>query len=483
MYMGAVIIFLFVLGLFLTRGTFRWWVMGLGVVTLLLSWGSHAMWFTRFFSEYIPLYNKFRTVSMILVIFQILFPLLGVVAVQQLLDGKFDKKHALKSLYWAGGLTAGFCLLAALIPSLSGSFLGGYDRAMGLPEEMIDRLQADRSGLLRADGIRSFCFILLTAGVLWFSINRKMKSVWVIAAIGALVLVDLWPMGKRYLNSDHFIRQREFQQQFAKRPVDEMILLDTDLYYRTLDISVVSTFNDSHTSYWHKTIGGYSPAKLQRYQEMIDHYIFPEINLMGNRLSTCTTWEEAEDEISAFPILNMLNTRYVIIQSDMPPLVNYAAFDNAWFCSHVVWVDTPDQEIETVGMVDLLTTAVIHKSFRELIPDVDRTAADSDASIRLTHYSPNALEFDYSSESPQLAVFSDVWYPKGWKAWIDDTPIEIARANYILRALPLPAGSHTIRFAFAPESYTKGAGYSRISSVLLLLGLAAGVCRQIKVYR
>jgi len=480
MYLGAVMVFLFVLGLFLTRGTLKWWIMALGVITLLLSWGGDAMWFTRFFSQYIPLYNKFRTVSMILVIFQILFPLLGIVAVQQLLDNKFDKKQVLKSLYWASGLTAGFCLLMALIPSLSGSFLSGYERSMGIPQEMLPALQADRSGLLRVDAVRSFCFILLTAGVLWFSINRKMKCVWVIAAIGVLVLVDLWPMGKRYLNSDHFVSQRVFQQQFTKRPVDEMILLDTDLYYRTLDISV-NTFGDSHVSYWHKTIGGYSPAKLQRYQEMIDRYIYPEIDAMGKAISTCATWEEAEAAASLFPILNMLNTRYVIIQPDMPPLVNYSFFDNAWFCSDIFWVDTPDREIEAVGLVDLSTTAVIHESFKDVFRDFNGAVVDPDASIRLTHYAPNTLEFAYSSASPQLAIFSDIWYPKGWKAWVNDRPVEIARANYILRAISIPAGDHTIRFAFAPESYTKGAGYSRISSVLLLLLLAAGIfvsCRK-----
>ncbi|MCL2501530.1 MAG: YfhO family protein [Bacteroidales bacterium] len=476
MYMGAVVVFLFVLGLFLTRGTLRWWIMGLGIITLLLSWGGHAMWFTRFFSEYIPFYNKWRTVSMILVVFQILLPLLGIVAVQQLLEGRFERKHTLKSLYWAGGITAGFCLLMALIPSLSGSFLTGGEWER-LPAEMVEALRNDRGGLLRADAFRSFCFISLSFIALWLFISKRIKPVWVIACLGILVLADFWPMGKRYLNSKHFVNQRQFQQQFAKRPVDEMILLDPDLYYRTLDMSVI-TFNDSHTSYWHKTIGGYSAAKLQRYQDMIDRYIAPEMNLMGNRLSTCSTWEEVEAAISAFPVLNMLNTKYVITQPDGMPLINAAAFGNAWFCSNIVWVSSSDEEIAMIGEVDVSKTAVIHESFKGMLygfDGFDGAVADAGASIQLTRYAPNALEFAYSSASPQLAVFSDIWYPKGWKAWIDDKPVEILRANYILRALPLPLGTHTIRFAFAPESYTKGAGYSRISSVLLLLLLAAGI--------
>jgi hypothetical protein len=253
-----------------------------------------------------------------------------------------------------------------------------------------------------------------------------------------------------------------------------MILQDPNLYYRVLDLSVIP-FGDAHVSYWHKTIGGYSPAKLQRYQDLIDHYIYPEISAMSNAISSCSTWEEAEGVISIYPVLNMLNTQYVVIMPDGMPLLNHSAMGNAWFCSDVVWVRSADEEISMLREVDLTTTAVVHESFREVLPNLDHTVADPDASIQLTQYAPNALEFAYSSASPQLAVFSDVWYPKGWKAWVDDMPVEVVRANYLLRALPLPEGVHTIRFAFAPESYTKGAGYSRISSVLLLLLLAAGI--------
>ena len=474
MYMGAVIVFLFVLGLLLTRGTLRWWIMALGVIVILLSWGGHAMWCTRFFSEYIPLYNKFRTVSMILVVFQILFPLLGIVAVQQLVNERFAQTKALKSLWWAAGITGGFCMLIALIPSLSGSFLSGTESGMGIPKEMFGALQSDRASLLRMDAFRSLCFILLCAAVIWLYVSKKMKAVWFFTCLGILILVDLWPVGKRYLNSDHYVRQREFQQQFAKRPVDEAILQDPDLYYRVLDITG-DPFSDSHVSYWHKSIGGYSPAKLQRYQEMIEHYIYPEYSAMMRSLSTCSTMEEAQEVIGQFPVLNMLNTKYVVIHAEGEPLTNNSAFGNAWFCTEMAWVETPDEEIERVGAVDLATTAVVDKAFMEVMGDFDVEGADSEAEIWLTHYAPNELVYAYYSETPQMAVFSDVYYPKGWKAWVDDIPIEIVRANYILRALPLPQGSHTIRFAFAPESYVKGAVYSRISSVLLLVLLGVGV--------
>jgi hypothetical protein len=480
MYMGAVIIFLFVLGLFLTRGTLRWWIIALGIITLLLSWGGHAMWFTRFFSEYIPLYNKFRTVSMILVIFQILLPLLGIVAVQQILDRRFDKAHVLKSLYWAGGITGGFCLLFALLPSLAGSFIGSSESGTNLPGALLEALQDDRKGFLRADAFRSFCFIALTIIVLWEWTVMKMKyASWLIVGLGVLVLVDLWSVGNRYLNNDHFIRQREFQQQFTKRPVDEMILLDPDPYYRVLDLTV-NPFGDAHVSYWHKTIGGYSPAKLQRYQDLIDYYIYPDLNAMMNAVSTCTTWDEAEEVVSKYPILNMLNTRYIVVQQDGAPLFNEAAFGNAWFCSELCWVSAADEEIAALEEVDLSKTAVLHDSFKELFKDADGVTVDAAATIRLTKYAPNSLEFAYSSATPQVAVFSDIYYPKGWKAWIDDAPIEIVRANYILRALPLPQGTHAIRFAFAPESYQKGAMWSRISSALLLLLLFVGLFIEVR---
>ena len=469
MYMGAVIIFLFVLGLFLTRGPLKWWIAALGVIALLLSWGGNAMWFTRFFSEYIPLYNKFRTVSMILVVFQLLLPLLGVVAVQQLLDGRFDKAHAYKSLYWAGGITAGFCLMMVLVPSLSGSFLGGWESS--LPKGLIDALRSDREAFLRGDAFRSFCFVVLTGLVLWLYVSKKIKPVWVIACLGILIIIDLWPMGKRYLNSDHFVRQREFQQQFTQRPVDRWILQDEDPYYRVLDVTV-DIFNDAHVCYWHKTIGGYSPAKLQRYQEVIDHYMYPALQSLVRQ---CTSWESAAEAVSQYPVLNMLNTKYVIVQPNGEALVNEAAFGNAWFCPHVLWVDTPDEEIAGIGQVDIGHTAVMDKSFRSILEGFDNTKPDSTATIRLSQYAPNALAYQYTSTTPQLAVFSDIWYPKGWKAWVDETPVEVLRADYILRALWLPQGTHTIRFAFAPESYAKGATFSRISSVLLLLLLAAGV--------
>ena len=482
MYMGAVIVFLFVFGMFFLRGPLRWWAGILAVIALLLGWGGHAMWFTRFFSEYVPLYNKFRTVSMILVVFQLLLPLIGFLALQQLVDGKEkDPKRALGSLYWATGLTAGFCFVVAVLPALAGSFISSGDQ--GIQPDLVQSLAFDRKALLRQDALRSLVFVLGCAGVLWVWLRKQWKPVVLAACVGGLILVDLWPVGKRYLNSAHFVPKREFNQQFNQRPVDAFILQDSDPYYRVMDLTV-STFQDAHTSYWHKTIGGYSAAKLQRYQDMIDQYIYNETVGVSTALGHCRTWEEAEAVIGDFSVLNMLNTKYFIIDPNSQPLVNPAAFGNAWACSDLARVVTPQEEIAHIGAVDLRQTAIIHQEFAEALQGFTPSAQASEAQISLSKYAPNALEYNYSAAEEQLVVFGEVYYPAGWKAWIDGQPVDILRANYILRALRVPAGEHQIRFAFEPESFTKGATYSRISSWLLLLLLLAGcapmVIRKVK---
>ena len=473
MYMGAVIVFLFVFGMFFIRGPLRWWAGIIGVIILLLGWGGHAMWFTRLFSEYVPLYNKFRTVSMALVVFQLLLPLIGFVALQQLMDGKEkDPKRALRSLYWATGLTAGFCFLMILIPSLAGSFVGPGDERV--EPELLRSLAHDRKALLRGDAFRSLVFILSSAGVLWLWLRKQWKPLALAACIGALVIVDMWVVGKRYLNASHFMPKKEFAQQFQQRPVDQFILQDKDPYYRVMDL-MGSAFQDAHTSYWHKTIGGYSAAKLQRYQDMMEHYIYDETAGLHNALARCESWEEAEAVIASYPVMNMLNAKYFIINGNSQALENVAAFGNAWACSDWVWVDTPKEEIAQVGKVDLRQTAIIHKEFEGALQGFSPSALASEVQISLTKYAPNALEYTYSGgNAEQLVLFSDVYYPAGWKAWIDGQPVEILRANYVLRALRVPAGAQHIRFAFEPESYSKGATYSCISSWLLLLLLLVG---------
>ena len=487
MYLGAIMVFLFILALFLIGGAVKWWALGVTLLAVLLSWGSNFLPLTEFFFKYIPMYNKFRTVSMVLVILQILVPLMGVLVIEKLMKSEFSAKKFKTGMISALVLTAGFALLAMIFPSVAGSFTSPADA--NLPEQIRATLAEDRASLLSADAFRSVLYILAAAAVLWFAFGRKKESVkgsnlsgsnlqiLVYGVIGLLVLADMWGAGKRYLNDSHFIKNREFEQQYALRPVDNIILEDKDPNYRVLDISI-NTFNDSHISYHHKTIGGYSPAKLQRYQDMIDYHIMPEMQKIASSLSSVKTLEEAQIMVdnTETPVLNMLNSKYIVIGAQNPPLLNNRAMGNCWFVDSIAWVANNLDEINTISDVNLSNTAVVSEEFRSLAGEI--TTADAPAFedvIKLTNYSPNKLTYQCETTSDRVAVFSEVWYPAGWIATIDGKPAEIFRANYTLRALKVPAGSKVIEMEFRPDSYYKGATYSRIASGALLILLALGV--------
>ncbi|MHC1690970.1 MAG: YfhO family protein [Bacteroidales bacterium] len=493
MYLGAISIFLFILGLILLRGAIKWWIASVSLLALLLSWGSNFLPVTEFFFNYIPLYNKFRTVSMVLVILQITIPLLAFLTVDKLLKGEYDKKKVTTGLIISLAMTAGFSLIMAILPSLAGSFTGASDSQ--LPEQLRGALVQDRQSLLSADAFRSLAFILLAGAALWFTIMGKLRKEYMFAILGVLIIADMWSVDKRYLNDSHFVKNRDFEQQYSKRPVDEMILQDKDPNYRVLDLSI-STFNDAHVSYHHKTIGGYSPAKLQRYQDLIDNYIIPEMQQIGKDLAGIKTMEEAQARFGNYPILNMLNTRYIVIGAQNPPLVNHNALGNGWFVNEVKVAGNVTEEIAGIGAMDLSKSAVVSKEFEAAVAGIpaasvpvssDTLTAASQTSlikdtvsspaefIKLTYYSPNELTYEYTALTEKLAVFSEVYYPKGWTAYIDGQPAEIINADFILRALKVPAGSHKVEFKYKPESFTKGAMYSRISSGLLILLLLAGI--------
>lgn len=493
MYLGAISIFLFILGLILLRGATKWWIASVSLLALLLSWGSNFLPVTEFFFNYIPLYNKFRTVSMILVILQITIPLLAFLTVDKLLKGEYDQKKVKTGLIISLAITAGFSLIMAILPSLAGSFTGASDTQ--LPEQLRGALVQDRQSLLSADAFRSLVFILLAGAALWFTILGKLKKEYMFAILGVLIIADMWSVDKRYLNDSHFVKNRDFEQQYSKRPVDEMILQDKDPNYRVLDLSI-NTFNDAHVSYHHKTIGGYSPAKLQRYQDLIDNYIIPEMQQIGKDLTGIKTMEEAQAKFGNYPILNMLNTRYIVIGAQNPPLVNHNALGNGWFVNEVKVAGNVTEEIAGIGAMDLSRSAVVSKEFEAAVAGIpaasvpvssDTLIAASETSlikdsvsspaefIKLTYYSPNELTYEYTALTEKLAVFSEVYYPKGWTAYIDGQPAEIINADFILRALKVPAGTHKVEFRYKPESFTKGAMYSRISSGLLILLLLAGI--------
>lgn len=502
MYLGAVMVFLFIFALFMIGGAIKWWALGVTILALLLSWGSNFLPLTEFFFKYIPMYNKFRTVSMVLVILQILVPLMGIIVVDKLIKnskapsqledkkialGKFPLSRFKTSILSALIITAGFALVVMLFPSLVGSFTSQADA--NFPEQIQATLAADRASLLSSDALRSLLFILATAAVLWFYFGRSKASgketgnsgknmqYMVYGAIGILVLADLWGAGKRYLNDSHFIKNREFEQQYSLRPVDNIILEDNNPNYRVLDLSV-NTFNDSHISYHHKTIGGYSPTKMQRYQDIIDYHIMSEMQLLASSLSSIKTFEEAQiaaDQLET-PALNMLNSKYFVIGAQNPPLLNNKAMGNCWFVDSIAWVNSNLDELVSISDVNLLTTAIVSEEFRDLASNssaIDAPAFEDE--IRLTSYSPNKLTYECETTSDRVAVFSEVWYPAGWKATIDGKPADLFRANYILRALNVPAGSKTIELEFRPDSFYKGATYSRIASGILLLLLALGI--------
>lgn len=484
MYMGAISVFLFILGLILIRGPEKWWLAAVSLLAVLLSWGSNLQFLTEFFFNYMPLYNKFRTVSMILVILQITIPLLAIFTLNRLLvtqkngvkDSALEKNRVKNALLISLGITAGISLLFMLIPSLAGSFVSNSDAQ--LPEVIRGALVNDRMSLLRADALRSLIFILASGLILWLGYLGKLKRSVAFGLFALLIVADLGFAGHRYLNGSHFVKSRDFENQYALRPVDKTILEDQDPNYRVLDLSI-NTFNDSHVSYHHKTIGGYSPAKLQTYQDMIDVHITKEMAQFGQDIAQCRTVEEAQDSMGEYPVLNMLNTKYFILGADNMPVINNSAYGNSWFVSQIVEATTLNQEIETLGSgVDLTNTAVVHSQFISQTVGVSTDSLSTEEIIVLTHYSPNKLTYQYNALAPRLAIFSEIYYPAGWKAYIDGEPASILKANYILRALNVPAGSHTVEFEFDPESFSKGALYSSVASgiliaLLLLWALAA----------
>lgn len=412
---------------------------------------------------------------MALVVLQITVPVLGILAVKELLDTDTADRHKVKrSFYIALGCTAGVCLLFALFPGLAGDFVGRADDQF--PGDIASALVDDRRGLLRGDAIRSMVFILLGAATLWFAYLKKLKHTVAFALLGVLILVDLWSVDKRYLNDSHYIRRQEYKNIFAKRPVDEMIHQDKDPYYRVLDLSV-NTFNDSYVSYHHKTIGGYSPAKLQRYQDLIQYYITPELGSVVDQLNaamaTATTVEDLERGIGYHKLLSMLNTKYIIFDGNTAPVAYPYPMGNCWLVQDVYMASSADEEIETIALIDPAKQVILAQK-DEAVGKAGITSSakySGEGTIALTHYAPNELRYKFSSQENQLALFSEIYYPAGWRATIDGVQADILRADYAFRALAVPAGEHEIVFRFDPQSFHTGATISRVTSAILWLAL------------
>lgn len=458
-YVGAIICFLFLLGLQILKGREKWWLLIATVLSLILSWGRNFAVVNDFLFYHLPLYNKFRVPAMALVIAELTMVTVAVLALKEIICNKENRLQYLRPVYRAAGITGGLCLLFALFGGSLMSFSSPTDAAYGNYPQLVEALRADRQHLLSADAWRSFFFIAAAAGVLWFYIKKSLNTKRALIFMGALIFLDLWMVDKRFLNKDSFVPKRQAKEIVAT-PADRLILQDKDPNYRVLNLSA-NTFNESMTSYFHKSIGGYSPAKLRRYQDIIDYYFAKEVNMN---------------------VLNMLNTRYIIVPSQQGPQVqkNEQALGNVWFVDELKWVDSPDEEIRVLKDFNPAKTAVIDNVWKghwdawETLQPVQDTADF----IRLKEYvNPGELVYESRSSQPHFAVFSEVFY-KTWKAYMDGKEVPLVRVNYILRGMVIPAGEHKIELKCIDEVYLRGRQYSLIGSIIVgitllgLLGLA-----------
>lgn len=476
-YAGAIIVFLFFLGLFVVKGKLKWWLLTITILAIMLSWGKNMMWFTDLFLDYLPGYNKFRAVSMTLVIAELAIPLLGFIALSKLFKKERDDALIMKGLKYSVGILGGILLLLIAIPGMLFDFNGladvQYLNSMGYPEEMhgevIDALIADRIRILRLDAFRSLIFILLSAGTLWLYLKKKLKMGYVLAILALLILIDMWGVNKRYLNNDNFARSSVVDNPFTPTAADTEIMRDQEPGFRVLNLTV-DPFSDASTSFFHHSVGGYHGAKLKRYQELITYQISPEISRLYDMLRREPDIDKIKGVMRGMNVLNMLNTKYFIIMgSNGPvPVQNEFSLGPAWFVPSYEIVENADEEITTVGDINPLRTMIIDKRFAGHV-EGENFVADSSAFIQLTDYKPNHLTYSSKANTKQLAVFSEVYYPNGWTAYVDGKEMPHFRANWTLRAMVVPAGEHTIEFKFQPALYATGESISLASSILLLL--------------
>ncbi len=463
-YVGSIVLFLFVLSLFLTKGAVRAWIIAATIFSVLLSWGRNFMPLTEFFLDYFPGYNKFRTVSMILVIASFTIPLLASIGLNKIFTEELDTAQWKKAMMWSVGLTAGFSFLFFLLPGLSGSFVSSNDSQM--PEWIQKGLVADRTAFLRADALRSVIFILAVALILWVQVAKKIKTKYALLIIGTLILVDMWGVNKRYLNNDNFVQEQKARNPYPMTKADKEILKDKT-EYRVLNLSV-DPFNEASTSYYHQSIGGYHGAKMRRYQELIDFHISKEIQQLGSKLSALKSENGVDSLFIGLNALNMLNTKYMVYNPEAAPIINSKAMGSAWIVNSYQLADNADQEIASLGKLDPGKTIVVDKKFQSLLGSVTQRIG-STSKLSLKSYSANQLVYTYSGKGNEIAVFSEIYYPKGWNAYLGDKLVPHFQANYLLRAMVVPEGNYDITFKFEPLSYKLGNKISMVSSILLLL--------------
>ena len=453
-YAGAIICMLFILGCITVKSPVKWALVAATVLSILLSWGKNFMPLTEWFIDYFPMYNKFRTVSSFLVVAEFCMPVLAVLALKQLIE---NPESSRRPFYIAAGITGGIALVAYIFPGLFGPFTSIYEDQMIGNDSALMQLFAGieeaRKAVFTADALRTLLFVVAASVAIWLYLQKKLSSRWTLLLVGALVLVDMGLVNKRYLNSDCFVESRRMSNPFPMTEADRLILQDPDPNYRVFNLASPSgPFNDARTSYYHKSIGGYHAAKLTRYQDLIDR----QLSNMNPE------------------VINMLNTKYYIVPSQdgttLQVVPNPDALGNAWFVDEVLWVENADAEMKALDTFEATRTAVVDKQFKNQIDEAAVHATPGDT-IMLTEYKPNELRYISRTAQPRVAIFSEVYFPWGWQASIDGNPVEIARADYVLRALTVPAGHHEIVFRFEPGSIAVTEGISFASIAIILLSL------------
>ncbi|PRD46876.1 YfhO family protein [Sphingobacterium haloxyli] len=468
-YFGAAVIFLFILGLVIVNGKIKWWILSATVLTILLAFGRHFPLVSDLFFDYFPMYNKFRAVESILVIPAILIPILAILAVNELFTNADRIPNLDKKILYTFAGVGGFCLLIALMPSLFLDFRNSqHQQLVSSLEQMFGDKQAagqvasalvkDRASLATADAYRSFFIVLITFGLIWFYIKKKLSMPLFIGILGIVILADLWSVDKRYLNNDSFVDERASNTRIPEREVDQLIRMDKDLSYRVFDLTT-NPFSDARASFYHKNLGGYHAAKLMRFQEVLEHQFNGAVN---------------ED------VLDMFNVRYVITKNPENNAEQIkrrsTAAGNAWFVDRVTFVSSNAQEMQAISSFDPQKEAFVHEEFKHVL-NTARLGKSENAEIKLVSYHPDTLKYEYTSPTDAFAVFSEVFYNKGWKAYIDGEEVPIVRADYILRALQVPGGNHTVEFIFAPKTMQISNVVSLIASILLVLGLGFAIWR------
>ena len=485
-YVGAFVVMLFILGLFIVKGPMKWALLAATVLSILLSWGKNFMGFTDFFLDYVPMYDKFRTVASILVIAEFTIPLLAMLALKKIFDEPEVLKEKAKYLYVSFALTAGVALLFALMPT---AFFAGFistsemHALQSLPAEHIQPLIANltemRQAVFTADCWRTFWIIVIGTAFLLLFRYGKLKAEYTVAGILLLCLIDLWQVNKRYLNDEMFVPKSEREAPQQKTQTDELILRDQALDYRVLNLAS-NTFNENETSYYHKSIGGYHAAKLRRYQEMIEQYINPEMQALFGAVSEAAGDMTQVNGDSICPVLNMLNTRYFIFPLEggqTVPIQNPYAYGNAWFVDKLDYVNNANEEMAAVGKIDLRHQAVADVKFKAQLGEA--VEQDTASVVTITSYEPNRLTYDVNSGKGGVLVFSEIYYPE-WTATVDGQPVELGRVDYLLRAIQIQPGKHQVELSFFPKSVSTTETIAYVAIVLLILTLLGTIFLEYK---